>query len=220
MNLKNIASDAGCSLNDFKVSFCMVIKFLKCIVILNLVFLLSCNGTQPLDDERPENLISNNTESFPIKVGNYWHYSSLERDVEIEWRIVSDSTINGNLYYLYQISHNKNISDTILIGKNNNGDIIKRIGGKDYIWFKLSSIDSSDYTFPFESLDNTEYIVSVSDKFQRTLSDNSKVTCIAFSFDVSSIIDEEIIYSFSTGYGIVGIGSCWFSLGLTQAKLN
>jgi hypothetical protein len=111
----------------------LITKFLQHLSIASFAFLFGCNSAHPLNNGKPEPLIQNLTDSFPIEVGNYWHFSSSGSVTEIEWKIISDSIINGNLYFLDQISINKNICDTLFIRKDVNGDIVQRIGNEDFI---------------------------------------------------------------------------------------
>jgi len=133
---------------------------------------------------------------FPMEVGNKWEYGNT-----FSMSIYSTTKCGEYLYYIYG-NNSLNYADTLRM--DNSGRIWEYIDGKDYLKFDFSAKHGSKYEYnPYSNSETVTVTKNITVETEAGRFGN----CISFYFDVPSSMDEESLYIFARGVGIINFGS-------------
>lgn len=149
---------------------------------------------------------------FPLEVGNVWYYDipNSENNPYMK-RIVEGIFNKGNQRYNIvkdtygysgQYPVNYSVSETLRIDYQ--GRVWKYINEKDNLLFDFSSKDGETYKYPgYTQNPEDEYIVTVKKIELVEVNETEYKNCIEFLFDKPMTVDDEKIFLFAKGIGLI-----------------
>lgn len=161
-------------------------------------------------------MCSNAQDYFPLKVGNSWTYCSSQDTTYKRTYLIKDTVnIEGKKCFLYG-RQNDIESDTLW--KDINGNVWKRENSTFTLWFDF--INDSGSVYYYRVNNNDSFTVTT----RKYLSINTYVKtfdkCIQLFFNIPSLIDDEVEYTFTPEVGLIQKMGAWSNDLLYSAYIN
>lgn len=154
-----------------------------------------------------QGVISADSSYFPMHDRNEWSYVTVldppdqpadtlgPYTASVSGRIEVNDTLYRRVDYPFALADS--------VRRDEHGNVWARTGGQDLLLFDFSLEDGATYTYSPPAPHEIEYVVSVSHDDVVEVSAGAFENTLTLSFDDPEVIDEETIYTFARGTGIV-----------------
>lgn len=161
---------------------------------------------------------------FPMHLGDTWFYNS-PPPPSSPWNVktIRDSLPIGNrTFYTWTYGDGVDIIDTLR--SDSVGNIWKYSGGKEYLMFDFHADSGATYRYELGHRFGDSvyyYTVWVWTNISGSTPAGVFENCIRFLFDISQVVDEEVLYTFAPNVGlIIQQNDGWWTMRLTSAIIN
>jgi len=188
-------------------------KLIYSIIIISLLFLHST------DSAKSNTTICDSTVCyFPLEVGNYWIYypTLFDSNLIVTKSIFDTTSISDTLYYLFGTE----MSSAQLIRSDSSGRIYKRFNNKEVLWFDFALPNDSSYHYDIPLLEDWMYFVTIERDISVDTYAGRFENCILLFFDIADVRDDEHLYYFAPGIGIIAEFGNTISQTLYSAKID
>jgi hypothetical protein len=176
-------------------------------------FFTTYGGISILELSSLLNITNTLKDYFPLQVGNSWTYTGSQDTLYKRTYFIKDSLQIGQFKYF--VYGNENL-DLDTLRKDTNGNVYRLMNGEDLLWLDFTKNDGEVY----------DYILS--DTFKVTVSKNilaetylgNFYNCTQFFFNIPEAVDDETIYLFAPGIGLVKKYGGWSDDILFYATVN